>query len=385
MSAIPGEQLLATILKHDNKTTSYKIALLRAINDVVLLYPDVARQGQAVAVPLTRLAELWVAYYWPFADAQAPIYQGGRAVRGVGVVGNDMAFRPALTALRLVWEELVQLPAQPADGFFLLTEMRTPRRRATYPSALQHAYQQTVTAMAKALQMPIKYAGPGEWAVFAKPMRYSQVNGAIPLPGTHPADSCVVVPAALWEAFHRLSLYVEALCLHEWALFTEQVKQDREVGRGQVYALLTARPDNRRPLSWERNQVDILLHEQVTFTCPWTLKRLTQPQDYDLDHLLPLAVYPVNELWNLLPVDRAFNQHTKRDKVPDAARLAAAEPWLAAAYATYWQAPALQRAVQEDAALRFAGLGNANFPAALASRAVQFIDAVAAARYVQRF
>jgi hypothetical protein len=43
MSAIPGEQLLATILKHGNKTTSYKIALLRAINDVVLLYPDVAR------------------------------------------------------------------------------------------------------------------------------------------------------------------------------------------------------------------------------------------------------------------------------------------------------------------------------------------------------
>jgi hypothetical protein len=152
-----------------------------------------------------------------------------------------------------------------------------------------------------------------------------------------------------------------------------------------VYALLTARPDNRRPLSWERNQVDILLHEQVVFTCPWTLKRLTQPQDYDLDHLLPLAVYSVNELWNLLPVDRAFNQHTKRGKVLDAGRLAAAELWLAAAYATYWQAPALQRAVQEDAALRFARLGNANFPAALASRAVQFIDAVAAARYVQRF
>jgi hypothetical protein len=145
-------------------------------------------------------------YYWPFADAQAPIYQGGRAVRGVGIVGNDMAFRSALTALRLVWEELVQLPAQPADGFFLLTEMRTPRRRATYLLALQHAYQQTVTAMAKALQMPIKYAGPGEWAVFAKPMPYSQVNGAIPLPGTQPTDSCVVVPATLWEAFHRLSL-----------------------------------------------------------------------------------------------------------------------------------------------------------------------------------
>jgi hypothetical protein len=384
MSPFSGEQRLATILKHDTKTTSYKIALLRAINDVVLLYPDLT--GRDVAVPLTRLAELWVAYYWPFADRHAPIYQGGRAARGEGGdVRNDMGFRPALTQLRLVWEELVQLAPQPADGFFLLTEMRTPRRRATYPVALQQAYQQTVMAMVKALQMPIKYAGPGEWAVFAKPARYSQLTGIIALPGTQPADSCVVVPASLWEAFQRLSLYVEALCLHEWALFTEQVKQDREVGRGLIYTLLTARPDNRRPLSWERNQVDILLHEQVVFVCPWTLKRLTRPQDYDLDHLLPLAVYPVNELWNLLPVDRAFNQQVKRDKVPDTERLAAAEPWLAAAYATYWQAPALQRAVREDAALRFAGLEAIDFPANLASRAVRFIDAVAAARYVQRF
>jgi hypothetical protein len=56
MSPFSGEQCLATILKHDTKTTSYKIALLRAINDVVLLYPNIS--GQDVAVPLTRLAEL---------------------------------------------------------------------------------------------------------------------------------------------------------------------------------------------------------------------------------------------------------------------------------------------------------------------------------------
>lgn len=35
MSPAPsGEQLLATILKHDTKTTSYKFALLRALSDV---------------------------------------------------------------------------------------------------------------------------------------------------------------------------------------------------------------------------------------------------------------------------------------------------------------------------------------------------------------
>jgi hypothetical protein len=42
------------------------------------------------------------------------------------------------------------------------------------------------------------------------------------------------------------------------------------------------------------NQIDTLLQEQVVFTCPWTQKLLTQPQHYDLDHLVPLALYPIN-------------------------------------------------------------------------------------------
>lgn len=388
MPAISGEQAIATILKHDNKTTSYKIALLRAINDLVLMYPDVAHQGKAVAVPLTRLAELWIAYYWPFTDEQRPIYQGARATRE-DVVRNDMAFRPALTKLRIAWQQVIQLSLQPADGFFLLTDMRTPRRRVTYTPALQQAYQVSLTAITKAIHMPIKYAGPGHWSVFDRPAQYDQLAlSVLPLPGTHAQDLCIVVPANLWEAFHRLSLYVEALCIHEWCLFTEGVTQSagQLVTRGEVYALITARPDNRRPLTWERNQVDILLYENIAFTCPWTQKRLTQPQHYDLDHLLPLAVYPVNELWNLLPVDRDFNQLTKRDKVPDTKRLALAEPLLAGAYTSYLRSPLLQKAVREDANLRFADLpADHTFAAALATRAVRFIDDVAAARYVKRF
>ena len=387
MPVLPGEQVIATILKHDNKTTSYKIALLRSINDVVLMYPDVARQGLPVAVPLNRLAELWVAYYWPFMEEAAPIYQGARAIRD-DATRNDVAFRPALTGLRTEWQQLVQFP-QPADGFFLLTEMRTPRRRETYAPSLCQAYRQAVVATASAIQMPIKYAGLGHWSVFDKPARFDQLSPAIlPLPGTHVQDTCVVITPDLWEAFHRLSLYVEALCLHEWCLFTEGVTRDsdHQATRGDVYTLLTARPYNRRPLSWERNQVDILLHENHRFTCPWTHKIISSPAHYDLDHLLPLAVYPVNELWNLLPVDREFNQQVKRDKVPSTQRLANAEPLLAAAYTTYLRSPALQKAVREDAALRFAGLSTDQaFATTLARRAVRFIDDVAAARYVQRF
>jgi hypothetical protein len=375
-----GEQLLATILKHDSKTTTYKFALLRALNDVVLGHPDLALSGELpVAVPLVRLAEWWLAYYWPFADPANPIRQGRPAMRN-DTQRQDMGFRPALTQLRAAWQQLVVGPGRAGDGYFLLTEMRTPRRRAQYPAELVAIYEQARKAAADALLMPIQHVGPGEWGIFAKPAPLRNVV-ATPLPGTAPTEKCLLVPAYLWRACHRLSLYIEALSVHEWSLFTEQLGA---APRGEAYALLTARPDNRRPLTWERNQVDVLLLEQHRFTCPWTGRAITRPGDYDLDHLLPLSIYPVNELWNLLPVDRKFNQHIKRDRLPSTERLAAARPGLAASYGTYGHSAALGPALQQDAALRFGALASGDFPAQLAARAVVFIDDVATARLVRR-
>jgi hypothetical protein len=43
-SALDPQRVLGTILKHDATVTSYKIALPRAINDMVLAFPD-ARPG----------------------------------------------------------------------------------------------------------------------------------------------------------------------------------------------------------------------------------------------------------------------------------------------------------------------------------------------------
>src|SRR5687768_12213769 len=72
-TSVPNPRdVISTILKHDKKLTSYKLALLRSINDVVLSFPDLARDGRDVAVPLRSLAEFWVAYYRPFCDPAGP-------------------------------------------------------------------------------------------------------------------------------------------------------------------------------------------------------------------------------------------------------------------------------------------------------------------------
>ncbi len=49
MPFTPDRQLLTTILRHDAKTKTYRLALVRAIKDVFLSFPDVLSGVSSVA------------------------------------------------------------------------------------------------------------------------------------------------------------------------------------------------------------------------------------------------------------------------------------------------------------------------------------------------
>lgn len=380
-----GSKIISTILKHDTKVTSYKIALLRAINDVVLSFPDLRNMNMDVAVPLRVLSQFWVAYYWPFVKPSEPILQGQRASSK-----NDISFRPQLTELRQEWEQIISVKPKPSDGFFLINELRVPRKYQTYPESLQQAYSRSLTGIIKAIEMPVQHAGPGEWEVFKKPKKYAQFSDqVVPIPGTQPADKCLVVKADLWQTFGEMSLWIEALCIHEWCLFTERVQQEnhQKVHRGCIYQLLTDRPDNRRPLSWERNHVDLLLMSGTEFVCPWTQKHICYGIKYDLYHILPVSLYPINELWNLVPADPYYNSHTKRDRLPSQAKLQLAQPHLELAYRNYSKSGSLSLALKEDVAVRFSTVfsDTASFPGVLSTAVVDLINIFAESRNLARF
>ncbi|MFD1732159.1 hypothetical protein ACFSC4_15575 [Deinococcus malanensis] len=140
---------------------------------------------------------------------------------------------------------------------------------------MQRLTEATVAAIAQAVRQPVKYAGGGgSHKLFGMPAPAQALSGHL-LAGTRPAEPAFVVSAALWQTFNDLSLWVEALCLHEWSLYVERVTQHVPVSRGQVFTLLTATPAARIPLTWERHQVQLLMLEGAVFHCPWTHKLLT--------------------------------------------------------------------------------------------------------------
>ncbi len=388
--AYPGRRLLAGILRYDHKLASYKIALVRALNDVVLAYPDVLQGSQPVAVPLRMLAEFWLAYYWPFADERGPVYQAPRTHRD-DALRQDIAFRGAIANLRRLWARTV-ISVRPSDGFFLLSEMRVAplRLHRSLPPDVVEAFHATVAQIAAVIgKNPVRYAGEGEWQVFPRPAPYRALGALSCIPGTNPDDICIVVSATLWQVFTELSLWVEALCIHQWCLFLENVRQGDKPGadRGEVYKLLTDHPENRLPLVWEKNAVNVLMDEGIRFICPWTGRALTRSDAYDLDHIVPIAVYPLNEMWNLVPADSRYNRQIKRDRLPTDALLRRAQPALVETYRFYAGSTMIAPAIRGDAQTRFARLdpSRPDFPSELAASVSTFVARIRDARAVPMF
>ncbi len=168
-------------------------------------------------------------------------------------------------------------------------------------------------------------------------------------------ELCIVVPDVMWEGFKFYSMFIDALCIHKWSVFTENATQEVEgVSRGSVYQALTDRADSRRPLSWERNRIDLLLMDGKQMRCFWTGKPLGLG-GYDVDHIIPISTYPINELWNLVPAEPTFNQHVKRARMP-------ADEWrtllparLTETYGFYERRPNRSDALHRSSRLRFTG------------------------------
>ncbi|WP_408836776.1 HNH endonuclease domain-containing protein [Acidisphaera sp. L21] len=95
--------------------------------------------------------------------------------------------------------------------------------------------------------------------------------------------------------------------------------------------------DPARDVAFPRARALTLMTEGHIVHCVWSGKRLTA-DNLDVDHCLPWSAWPCSDLWNLMPTDRRVNQVSKRDRLPSAEALTAAEDSIS----TWWTAAYLQ-------------------------------------------
>jgi SAM-dependent methyltransferase len=125
------------------------------------------------------------------------------------------------------------------------------------------------------------------------------------------------LPETVWNAFARYACWVEPVLVSEW-MKTMQGYQGNKSPKQQL-AIVSSLDwlEAKRSTEESRKRFDVLRQTQSQ-QCVWSGKVLKQ--EFAIDHCMPFARWPNNDLWNLLPSDSKVNGQ-KSDSLPTARKL----------------------------------------------------------------
>ena len=289
--------LVRRIVLSDNKSSTYKLALLRVLCRVANGTPGFAREtrGEHVDVPLGIAALYWIRLYLPLLQRNLP--------------QNPMN-RRGFQRLGFAIDALGQLTGPAAYDLRVGMHVGADRKKAVH-----RALRAACDTIAR---MPATY------------MTYADgrpILPAAPKPSRLPAElvlneayfysfGTLSVPIHIWRALQRYTVWVEPALVEEWIGLTTRYAR----GQGRTLDEVELRQAMRwsepaREVTIARNRALALLADGHLF-CVWTGKRLRE-RSLDIDHCFPWSAWPCDDLWNLLPSQRTVNQHKKRELLPD--------------------------------------------------------------------
>jgi SAM-dependent methyltransferase len=319
--------LLRGVILRQEKSATYKLALLRCVARIADASPNVARESaDCVELPLGLIALYWIRMFKPLVERGLPQRPG-----------ESMGFvTPAFRALGAV----APFDLRPGAAF-AGAEAEAMRRALMDASRL--IANMPATHLTFADNQPVFPTACGR----LPPLRPSIVLDQASL--WHYGTTRV--PLHVWLTLRRMSAWVEPMLLAEWVRLTKTYaeKAGKIVSADEVLsALRWVEPD--RDTGLVRQLARRRLARGQAVTCVWSGKKLAAGS-LDIDHCLPWSAWPCGDLWNLLPAAPAVNRHGKRERIVTGAALAQARPlimdWWRAAYLE--AEPALRSRFTEEA------------------------------------
>lgn len=293
-----GLPLLRHIILRDDKSSTYKLALLRIVSRIAdtaggIVEVRSGQNGQDYAVvPLGLVALYWLRAFFPLVKTGLPQMPRNRAGNGLGFV------RSAFNSL------LDHAPQEFKVGMPFLPQQA---------KALRQALSDAVTTITR---MPANY--------ITDPATHKQVflikRGR---PPTTPPSAITTeylksfgdfyIPMHLWKALVNYAIWVEPVVVMEWTRLMEGYlkRQGQNADERHIRKMLRW-IDPARDVAIIRSQVERLRSEGRTLWCVWTNQKLHTK--YEVDHCFPYSVWPCDDLWNLYPTNPKANQR-KSDKL----------------------------------------------------------------------
>ncbi|ASP47205.1 class I SAM-dependent methyltransferase [Cognaticolwellia beringensis] len=147
------------------------------------------------------------------------------------------------------------------------------------------------------------------------------------------------LPESTWLAFNRYACWIEPVLVSEWvktmASYSGNSQYSSPEKQFHLYQALNWL-EPKRTTTEVRNRFEQLkqqLPKSEQIQCVWSAKSLQQK--YDIDHSMPFARWPNNDLWNLLPTDSQINNQ-KSDRLPTEHKLKTAKARIQQWWQTAW-------------------------------------------------
>ena len=289
---------IETIFNRDRKEATYKLALFRALAEIATQESRLAvwLPNGEVGIPIGRVAELWLQYFWPIFAADIVIPQS----QSEGAGGKPVKFRATLTEL------IASFSNQGAHGGLTSWQLAwTSNRLEPHTRAQLKTVLKTITATIR--DGPVTYSG-GALAT-GTVFRYES------------RARLIVMDSALWRELSLLGHWIADAVIVRWAALTQKFAFRQGVTAGDVLPLLLARPQPQRATAIARQ----VYHTAGVTRCTWSQKKLGP--DFAVDHVIPFALWGNNDLWNLVPTDPKTNGK-KSDRLPSSELLQISRPYL---------------------------------------------------------
>lgn len=283
---------------NDGKSATHKLALMRVLLRIADGHPGavIRREDNRVILPMGLVALYWAHQYKDLIDKHQ-LFQTPNKNPNMGFMKENG------------WHQLTALQSSDYRIGNLFTG----------DNAL--AMHKMLSACASNIKnMPCKYitypnSDKSVFEVHGKTVR-AKDNLFLDLP-TLNAWGEFSLPEHLWTAFNRYACWIEPVLISEWVktMAGYQGNQQYQSPEKQ-YQLFSALNwlEAKRSTTEVRNRFESLKQTSGTkHNCVWTDKSLQKA--YAIDHCLPFARWPNNDLWNLLPSDVKANGQ-KSDRLP---------------------------------------------------------------------
>lgn len=297
--------LLRHVIVNDDKASTYKLGLLRTLVRIADSMPGMVNRWEDdwVEIPFGLVGLFWIKLYHPLILQhdllQAPTRRDGT--------------RPGYGFATPAFYGLEQYP--PA----------TLRVGAIYHD---EAARMVTTAIRDACQlirrMPAHYItlpGSGE-QMFESQYRTVRAQGNCRIDKEYLSRfGTFRVPRNLWMTLGQFACWLEPAIVNEWKTLMTGWQVRYEPG---VFDQAMRWEVSERDTVAVRSLVSQRLQQGEAVRCVWSASRLREDR-YAIDHCLPWAYWPNNDLWNLFPTTATANGR-KSDAIPSADLMSDARP-----------------------------------------------------------